>query len=413
MLSPSTIETVKQITPLVAENAEIVTRNFYQRMFTENPEVQAFFNSAHQHSGNQQRALAGAICAYFTNIDNLEALGDAVEVIAQKHCSLNVQPEHYPVVGKHLLGAIKEVMGEAATEEVLGSVEEAYGVLADICIQREKEIYHDQASMDGGWNGYRDFLVDKKVVESDAVTSFYLKPADGGALPDFKPGQYITVAVEHPTTPTSPRNYSLSDRPGMGYFRISVKKEEANAADTPDGLISNFLHQEIDVGDTLQIGPPCGSFTLVPEALDHSRPIVFLAGGIGVTPLVSMGNALVDFAALNPIYFIQAAKNSSVQALSDEIQMMVANKDFTQTLYLFDEPLPEDVENGKCDYTGQITTQLLRDWTPYLEADYYFCGPKPFMQSILASLRELGVEDSRINYEFFGPAQELAAPIPA
>src|SRR6187397_2054432 len=115
MLQPKTIEIIKAITPLVAANAETITRRFYQLMFEGDPQVKAFFNQAHQHSGGQQRALAGAICAYFANIDNLAALGPAVELIAQKHCSLAIQPEHYPIVGKHLLVAIKDVLGEAAT----------------------------------------------------------------------------------------------------------------------------------------------------------------------------------------------------------------------------------------------------------------------------------------------------------
>src|SRR5690606_36660075 len=102
MLSNQTIAIVKQITPAVAANAETITRRFYERMFADNPETKAYFNQAHQHSGGQQRALAGAICAYFTHIEDLDALGPAVELIAQKHCSLGIQPEHYPIVGKHL-----------------------------------------------------------------------------------------------------------------------------------------------------------------------------------------------------------------------------------------------------------------------------------------------------------------------
>ena len=117
MLSEETIQTVKATAPAVALHAEAITRRFYSLMFAGNPEVQAYFNPAHQHSGGQQRALAGAICAYAANIDNLSALGPAVELIAHKHCSLGIQRQHYPIVGKHLLVAIKDVLGEAATDE--------------------------------------------------------------------------------------------------------------------------------------------------------------------------------------------------------------------------------------------------------------------------------------------------------
>ena len=108
-------EIVKATAPAVAAHAEAITRRFYTLMFTGNPETLAYFNPAHQHAGDQQRALAGAICAYAANIDNLAALGPAVELIAQKHCSLGIRPEHYPIVGKHLLVAIKDVLGDAAT----------------------------------------------------------------------------------------------------------------------------------------------------------------------------------------------------------------------------------------------------------------------------------------------------------
>ena len=126
MLSPQTIEIVKTVTPAVAANAQAITETFYLRMFNDNPEVQPFFNQAHQQSGVQQNALAGAICAFFTHIEDLETIRPAIEVITQKHCSLGVQAEHYPIVGRHLLAAIKDVMGDAATEDIMAAMAEAY-----------------------------------------------------------------------------------------------------------------------------------------------------------------------------------------------------------------------------------------------------------------------------------------------
>jgi nitric oxide dioxygenase len=406
MLSPQTIETVKKITPLVAANAETITQRFYTLMFEGDPEVKAYFNEAHQQSGQQQKALAGAICAYFANIEDLPALTSAIELIAQKHCSLGIQPEHYPIVGKHLLAAIKEVMGDAASDEIMAAVAEAYQVLADVCIDREQEIYQQQQSVAGGWNGYRKFIVDRKVPESDVVTSFYLKRADGAPLPDFLPGQFVTVRIDHPTTPTSPRNYSLSDRPGNGHFRISVKRESGLSNDTPAGLISTYLHDAVQVGDQLELGPPCGEFTIDPDNVSE-RPIVLLAGGIGVTPLLSMARTLVHEGVAAPIHFLQAAKNSRVHAFADEVCQLISDKDFVEIFVVYDEPLDGDVEQGKCDRAGRIDKTLLREWTPFEEAEFYCCGPKPFMSSIYADLIELGVDDSRINFEFFGPKEPI------
>jgi nitric oxide dioxygenase len=408
MLTPKTIEIVKAITPLVAANAETVTRRFYQLMFAGNPEVKAYFNQAHQHSGGQQRALAGAICAYFANIDNLGALGPAVNLIAHKHCSLGIQPEHYPIVGKHLLAAIKDVMGDAATDEIIAAVAEAYGFLAQVCIQREKEIYDEQRAKSGGWNGYRKFIVDRKVPESDIVTSFYLKPADGGDLPTFEPGQYVTVRIEHPKTPTSPRNYSLSDRPGLGHYRISVKREPRPTDGAPDGLISNHLHDEVNVGDAVELGPPCGEFTIDCEATTE-RPIVLLAGGIGVTPLLSMAKTLVQRKVRAPIHFVQAAKNSRLQALGNEVRALASGTCDVSAHVIFDDPVADDIAKRRCDSVGTVTKEFLQKKTPYNFATFYFCGPKPFMQGVYASLKELGVGDDRIHFEFFGPRQDITA----
>lgn len=406
MLSEKTVRIVKEITPLVAANAETITRRFYERMFEGNPEVKAFFNQAHQHSGGQQKALAGAICAYFTHIDNLEALTPAVELIAQKHCSLGIKAEHYTIVGKHLLAAIKDVMGDAATDEIIEAVAEAYGLLADVCIGREAQIYEQQQAQPGGWNGYRKVVVDRKVQESEIVTSFYLKPTDDQPLPEFLAGQYITVRVDHPTTPTSPRNYSLSDRPGTGHFRISVKREPRPVDDAPDGLISNHLHDAVNEGDHLEIGPPCGEFTLDP-ASTNGRPIVLLAGGIGVTPLLAMAKSLHRANNGTSVYFLQAAKNSRVHAMADEVRSLGGNGSSFRTKVIYDEPLADDLSSGRCDSEGVVTTDLLRSWTPIAEADYYVCGPTPFMASVLGSLNELGVSEDRVRHEFFGPKQAL------
>jgi nitric oxide dioxygenase len=409
MLSIKTIETVKATAAAVAPQAEAITRRFYSLMFSANPEVQAYFNQAHQFSGGQQRALAGAICAYAANIDNLTALGPAVELIAHKHCSLGIRPEHYPIVGKHLLAAIKDVLGEAANEEVLAAWGEAYGLLAEVCITREAEIYRGQAAMPGGWNGYRPFVVRRKTPECQIITSFYLQPADGGALPTFQPGQYITVNVAHPTTPTSPRNYSLSDRPDVGHFRISVKREPSLAPGAPCGLISNYLHDQVGEGDLLQVGPPCGDFTLDPAQIGR-RPIVLLAGGIGITPLLSMLKHLAYAGIDVPVYLIHAVRNSSVHALAGEVRQIAAEHPNIHAHFRYDAPLPQDLEQRRCDSVGIVDLALLRGILPGPDAEFNFCGPKPFMAELYQSLQSWGVDESRLNFEFFGPRQEITLP---
>ena len=286
-LDAKTISIVKSTVPTLQEHGEALTRHFYGRMFTQNPEVKPFFNQSNQSSGGQPRALSTAICAYAANIDNIEALRSAVELIAHKHASLQVRADQYPIIGSNLLSSIKEVMGEGATDEVISAWGEAYDFLADILIKRESQIYDQNAKIPGGWKGFRTFQIAKKEKESQNITSFYLKPKDEKELPIFQAGQYITIRVKTPDGSTTMRNYSLSDKPGTGYFRISVKKEESHIQGVPQGYVSNLLHTELDVGSSLEVGPPCGEFFLNLDE-NSKKPLVLISGGVGITPLFSM-----------------------------------------------------------------------------------------------------------------------------
>jgi nitric oxide dioxygenase len=409
MLSTETIQIVKATAPAVAVHAEAITRRFYTLMFAGNPETLAYFNPAHQHAGDQQRALAGAICAYAANIENLAALGPAVELIAQKHCSLDIRPEHYPIVGKHLLAAIRDVLGDAATQEVIAAWAEAYGLLAKVFIDREAEIYREQAAAPGGWNGYRRFVVDRKRRENEIITSFYLRPADGGTLAAFKPGQYITVKIDSSKLATPPRNYSLSDRPGLGYYRISVKRETGPTVEAPAGAVSNYLHDHVHQGDVLEIGPPCGEFTL-DLARVGERPIVMISGGIGITPLMSMLESVAYDGVKSSVYFIHAARNSRHHVFANEVRRLAAECPNIYAHIRYDAPLADDLKSGRCDSVGLIDKQLLEEVLPTRNAVFYLCGPKPFMRGLLHDLHQWGVADSQIRYEFFGPRQDISTP---
>ncbi len=137
-LSPTTVEIVKATAPVVAENAEKITTRMYEILFSEYPQTKILFENA---SADQHKKLASAVGAYAANIDNLEVLAQAVEKMASAHVGANVKPEHYPMVGTSILSAIKDVLGDAATEEILNAWKEAFFFLADVLIAREKELY--------------------------------------------------------------------------------------------------------------------------------------------------------------------------------------------------------------------------------------------------------------------------------
>jgi nitric oxide dioxygenase len=359
---------VKSTLPVLAENGITLTEHFYRRMFAGNPEVRPLFIQAHKHSGSQQQALAGAILAYAKHIEHPEALGPALELIAQKHASLGVEPHHYPIVGTHLLGSMMEVLGDLATEEVLNAWKEAYGFLAEVLITREREI-HSERERHHGWRGFRPFTVARKEAESGTVMSFYLEPVAGELRSDFLPGQYLTVRVPGPNDQPTLRNYSLSDRPGRPYYRISVKREPAPRPGVPAGHVSNLLHDTIAVGDLIDVGAPCGEFVL-DRGNGSTRPLVLLSGGVGITPLMSMLHAIVDGQSERDVYFIHCAINGWTHAFADEVRELAHRSPRLSVHVRYSEPRLADRAAGRYDSEGFIDLTLLKQLLPNPDADY-------------------------------------------
>lgn len=220
-LTPEQVKIIKSTVPILVEHGTAITTKFYKDMLSAHPELNNVFNNAHQVSGHQPRALAMALFAYATHIDDLGALGPAVELICNKHASLYIRPEHYDIVGKYLLETMGELLGDAFTPAIRDAWAAAYAQLAKIMIDREEQLYRTSE----GWRDWREFRIQEKVPESDEITSFYLVPVDGGKLPPFLPGQYISVRTEVPDLHyLQARQYSLSDAPGKDYYRISVKR---------------------------------------------------------------------------------------------------------------------------------------------------------------------------------------------
>lgn len=391
MLSAQIIATVKATVPILQQYGEQITRHFYSIMFRDYPAVKAYFNQSHQAAGTQPRALASAVLAYAAHIDRLEALKDALPVIVQKHAALDIRPEQYPIVGTCLLRAIKEVLGEAATDDIISAWAEAYQQLADILIAAEEDVYRDNAARKGGWRGPRAFRVANKIAESSVITSFYFEPVDGGELMAFQPGQYVTVLLTVDGQPLR-RSYSLSDAPGKPYYRISVKRET-------HGVASNHLHDNINVGDEIELLAPCGEFVL----REAERPLLLVTGGVGITPAISMLNAVAPSG--RRIEFVHAALNGKTHAFRAHVERIALQYPNVRPFFVYNDAQPGDHPHAK----GFVTTELLQSRLPSHDVDLYFLGPKPFMQSIYRSAQALGIPPAQIRYEFFGPLEDLAA----
>ena len=387
MLSEKTIQVVKSTLPLLAEAGPQVTEYFYDRMFSYNPELKNIFNMTHQKSGHQQFALFNALAAYAANIDNLEVLKSALARINHKHTSYHILPEHYSIVGGHLIATLKELLPEQFTPEVEYAWREAYALLADVCITEEMALYQKTKQAKGGWFGTRLFTITKKHVESDSITSFTLTPCDGKPVVSHLPGQYLGIKVHSKKTEnTQIRQYSISQKSNGENYRISVKRE---------GLVSNYLHS-LDEGEHIEVYPPAGDFVL----RESNCPVVFISAGVGQTPLLAMLQSLLDKQPRQPIHYLHACDNAAQYAFKDYLLSEVNTHQGLSCFTWFKE-------GAGADFTGLMDVALLTEKLPLSDGAFYICGPIAFMALIKQQLVNLGVAAERIHYEVFGPHQSL------
>ena len=390
MLNENHITVVKSTIPLLESAGPALTQHFYQRMFSHNPELKDIFNMTHQKTGRQSVALFEAIAAYAKNIENLSALTQAVERIAHKHTSFNIQAEHYQIVGHHLIETLRELAPDAFTLEVEQAWTAAYLFLAQVFIDREETLYQLNASVDGGWRGAREFVIYNKKIESDLVTSFELRPADGEAIAAFRPGQYLGIEVK-PTNSENMeiRQYSLSHAHNGTSYRISVKREgDANQEGNYQGLVSHYLHDELQVGDSLLVYPPAGDFYYQ----ETGNPVVLIAAGVGATPIQAMAHTLASKSKTNVSYFY-ACESASQHTFADESMQLIETNSWQHQAWYRDQ-------HGMMDISSIKTL-------PIAEGEFYICGPVAFMEAVVKQLDALGVSRDRIHYEVFGPHSYL------
>lgn len=395
MLTTEQRNIIKATVPLLETGGEALTTHFYRILLADHPDVRPLFNQAHQANGTQPRALANGVLMYARNIDRLENLGPLAGQIVNKHVALQILPEHYPIVGGSLLQAIREVLGaHIATDEVIAAWAVAYQQLADILIGAERGIYDDIAAAPGGWRGSRAFTVVDKVIESSEITSFYLRPVDGEPVIAHKPGQYIGLRL-HVAGQEVRRNYSLSaPSTGTGY-RISVKRE-------PGGVASNFLHDHVNIGSTLDLFPPSGQFSLI----DGQKPLVLISGGVGITPLLTIAQAALA-SGNRQVVFIHYARNAGAQGFRKTLAEWKAQYAQFSAYVVHGEE--SNVTSTLADAIGFPTVEQLEEWLPAgRDVEAYFVGPKPFMAFMKRALQQIGVAEAQTHYEFFGPAEALA-----
>ena len=351
----------------------------------------------HQRSGAQAQALAGAVLAYAENIEDPSVLLPVVELIAHKHVSLNIQAPDYSIVGENLLHSISEVLNISMEDPLIAAWAAAYGQLADLFISTEKAIYDQHQQTKGSWLGWRNFKIAKKVVESDEITSFYLAPVDGGDLPNYEAGQYISVRVfVQELNLRQPRQYTLSTSPQADYLRISVKREDAKG-ELAEGWVSNTLHSLAE-GSEIEVSAPTGNFYLI----DSKKRNVFISGGVGLTPMIAMLNQLVTLDMPQPVTFIHACRSSQVHAMKQHIHDLKAKFPRLSTFTAYEFPHDGDVLGVDYEAAGRLDLASMDAALLPTTADYYLCGPMPFMAEQHKALVARGIPAENIHSEAFG-----------
>lgn len=399
MLTGEQKQLILATVPLLRERGLELTKHFYLRMFDHHPELKNVFNMGNQRAGKQQMALAMAVLGYAENISQPEKLMSVVDLIGHKHASLNIQPEQYEIVGTHLLASIKEVLGSAATSEIVQAWAVAYQQLADIMIGHERKIYLAKENEQNNWVGWKEFVIKSKVEESDEITSFYLVPKDGALVALHQPGQYISVKVFLEQIGLEQiRQYSISCAPNHEYYRISVKREVGKQLDM-NGLISNYLHDHVNEADSIMISSPSGNFVLQ----ENNRDKVFISGGIGQTPLLSMLEAIeLSGNTQENIVWIHGCRNKEVQAFKDKLNYISNNCAQVKPIYFYDQTPTESIQASV--YSGIVDLFAIKEYTFDSNADYYLCGPRPFLDKQLGDLKAMNINEQQIFYEEFSPA---------
>lgn len=260
----------------------------------------------------------------------------------------------------------------------------------------------EQAKTELSWNGYRKFVVARKSPECGDVCSFYLAPHDGKALPPFHPGQYLTFQLNVPGQPKPLiRCYSLSDAPTHpDRYRVTIKRVP-RPPDKPDvlpGLSSNHFHDNIKEGDILDVKAPGGHFFL---DLTTTHPVVLIAGGVGLTPILSMLNAIIETGQRREVWFFYGVRTKDELIQSERLAQ-----------------LPPEIHTHICcsgEPGGErVSVDLFKKLLPSNNYHFYICGPPPMMSSLTQGLKEWNVPDANVHFEAFGPAsvKKTAPPAP-
>lgn len=251
------------------------------------------------------------------------------------------------------------------------------------------------------WPGLREFRVAAARRVSASVRSFDLEPADGEPLPGFVPGQFLALKLRPPEAPVALlRSYSLAAAANERVYRIAVKRED-------DGSASAFLHDGVGVGDVLEVGAPRGDFTL---DVGGGGPVVLLSAGVGVTPVLAMLGALDEVCSERPIWWVHGARQARRAPFADEARQRLSRLAGARSHVRYSRPGAEDRRELDFDEDGRVDLDALLELGVPRHADFYLCGPGPFLRELTAALLSWGVGPEQLHREVFDPEPRDDAP---
>ncbi|MFF7454249.1 globin domain-containing protein [Kitasatospora sp. NPDC008115] len=396
MLSAKSAEVVEATLPVVGGAIGDITPLFYDKMFAAHPELlRDLFNRGNQANGSQRQALAGSIAAFATAlIATPDSRPDALLArIAHKHVSVGITDEQYKIVHEHLFAAIVEVLGEAVTPEVAAAWDEVYWLMANALIAIEDRLREEAAAAQGvdPADLWRPYTVVARYQETDDVTTYLVRPADGKPLPPAKPGQYVSVRAELADGAHQIRQYSLSGAPD-GALQFSVKRATAEVAGGPEGEVSNHLHETVRAGDVLDLAPPFGDVALA----EGDGPVLLASAGIGNTPMTAMLAALAATGSTRRIVTVHGDRDQLSHAFRADLTQLTAKLPNATAHVFYERPLGD----WPAERTGLVDLSAVE--VP-AGTTAYLCGPLPFLRAVRGQLLAAGVPAADIHYEVFGP----------
>ena len=269
--------------------------------------------------------------------------------------------------------------------------------------QRQADNAVDSIARDGSWKGHRDFVVDQLVRETSQCTSVYFRPLDGKPIVGFRPGQHLPIefAIPGESKPVV-RAYSLSHAPAEPSYRISVKRCGSSGPDVPPGKVSNYVNDHLRVGDRVRCKTPSGKFFLDEKS---TLPIVMLAGGVGITPMMSMIEHELRKDSSRLLLLIYGVRNRADHTFRNRLtELSEQNRHRMQVVSVYSDPEPGDVKGKDFQLKGWVSGEMLQKLLPHNNCQFYLCGPPPFMKSLYPALSDWGVPEDQIFFESFGPA---------